>query len=77
VSAPIPPRQVDVEKVGELLSQRIGDLTHQNAVQAVMMQSLADENAALRTRLDELTPKDVEPSDEGPGDSEAVTGDTE
>lgn len=69
-----PARQVDVEKVGDLLSQRIGELTHQVAVQSVMMQSLADENDALRARIAELSP---EPDAADADDREAVTDDTE
>jgi len=62
------PRQVDVEKVGELLAARIGDLTHQVAVQSVMLEGMAQENAALRARIDELTPPAPEPDAEQAGD---------
>lgn len=54
------PRPVDVEKVGELLSARIGELTHQVAVQSVMLEALAEENGQLRQRVEELSTPDVD-----------------
>jgi hypothetical protein len=60
---------VDGEQVSIVLAQQVGQLTHQNAVQSVMLNAALAENAELREQVAELRRQLADPraGDEGPG----------